>query len=309
MKVSLLCFCSFAVSLISCTADVEVGKVGWGRDLEKAYADADKSGKPVLVLFQEVPGCAGCKKFGKEVLSHPQVVEAIETEFEPVLVYNNRPGPDAEILKSFREPSWNYQVIRFLDSKGKDIIPRKDKVWTTEAVAGRMIEALRSANRKVPKYLEALAGRHAARNPDEIAFAMFCFWTGERKLGALEGVLSTEAGWIGGREVTHVVYDREVITLEKLVAQAASLDCAHQVYVSNKKDQAVLEKSRLKVGVIDGYRPAKQSDQKKQIYGSRLENLNLSEVQATKINAFARTDHATALQWLSPRQRAKFNKS
>ena len=35
---------------------VELGQVAWGRDLEQARSRSDQSGKPVLVLFQEVPG-------------------------------------------------------------------------------------------------------------------------------------------------------------------------------------------------------------------------------------------------------------
>ena len=34
----------------------ELGKVSWERDYEKGVARAAKSGKPLLVLFQEVPG-------------------------------------------------------------------------------------------------------------------------------------------------------------------------------------------------------------------------------------------------------------
>lgn len=35
---------------------VEIGAVKWSRDLEKALAASEKSEKPVLILFQEVPG-------------------------------------------------------------------------------------------------------------------------------------------------------------------------------------------------------------------------------------------------------------
>lgn len=35
---------------------VEVGKVKWGRDIDAALKESKKSGRPVLVLFQEVPG-------------------------------------------------------------------------------------------------------------------------------------------------------------------------------------------------------------------------------------------------------------
>ena len=37
-------------------AAVEVGTVKWGRDLDAALASSKESGKPVFVLFQEVPG-------------------------------------------------------------------------------------------------------------------------------------------------------------------------------------------------------------------------------------------------------------
>lgn len=97
------------------------------------------------------------RKFGLEVLTNPSLVEAIENEFYPVLVYNNRAGGmDEQLLKRFNEPAWNYQVIRFLDANGRDIIPRKDRIWTLSGVASRMIEVLTIANRPVPEYLKAL---------------------------------------------------------------------------------------------------------------------------------------------------------
>ena len=40
----------------SFAAPVEVGKVNWGRDLDAALQASKDSGKPVLLLFQEVPG-------------------------------------------------------------------------------------------------------------------------------------------------------------------------------------------------------------------------------------------------------------
>ncbi len=136
---------------------IEAGDVRWGRDLEAALKNSAKTGKPVLVLFQEIPGCSGVQKFGREVLTNPTLVEAIEKEFFPVLVYNNRKGGrDEELLRRFQEPAWNYQVIRFLNAAGRDVIPRKDRIWTTSGVASRMVEALEAANRPVPKYLENL---------------------------------------------------------------------------------------------------------------------------------------------------------
>jgi len=35
---------------------IELGAVNWGRDLEAAKKTSAKTGKPIMVLFQEVPG-------------------------------------------------------------------------------------------------------------------------------------------------------------------------------------------------------------------------------------------------------------
>lgn len=99
---------------------IEAGTVTWGRDLDAALTSSKQSAKPVFAFFQEIPGCAGCQQFGKDVLSHPLVVEAIETEFTPLLIHNNKPGKDAAALQRFKDPAWNYQVVRFLDSDAKD---------------------------------------------------------------------------------------------------------------------------------------------------------------------------------------------
>ena len=84
------------------------------------------------------------------------MVEAIEDNFIPVVVYNNK-AEDAAILKAFGEPSWNNPVVRFLDQNGKDLIRRKAGVWSTSGLAARMIASLKAANQKVPKFLETVS--------------------------------------------------------------------------------------------------------------------------------------------------------
>jgi hypothetical protein len=134
---------------------VEVGKVAWGRDFDAGQAEAKASGKPMLVLFQEVPGCKGCQRFGRQVMSDPKIVKAIQENFTAVLVCNNHPGKDAEVLKRFGEPAWNYQVVRFLTAEGRDLIPREDQVWTVPALSARMVKALEAAGRPMPAELRA----------------------------------------------------------------------------------------------------------------------------------------------------------
>jgi len=211
---------------------VENGTVRWTRDFEVNLAESRRSEKPIFLLFQEVPGCIGCKNFGNEVLSNPLLVEAIENEFLPVLVYNNRMGgKDEALLKRFGEPSWNFQVIRFLDAEGKDIIPRQDKIWNVADVAARMIEVLNTLGRPVPLYLQAIFLENDVANNGVAGFAMACFWTGEFKLGKIDGVVKTEAGWYDHREITLVTYNRELISRDALIAKAAEEKCAQSVYL------------------------------------------------------------------------------
>lgn len=285
---------------------VEVGLVRWQRDYEKSLVASKESGKPLFVLFQEVPGCAGCQKFGREVLSHPLLVEAIEREFIPVVVFNNRStGPDAKLRKKFDEPSWNYQVVRFLDGEERDIIPRRDKVWTVPAVAGRMIETLKQQERAIPNYLQTLVAADTSTH-EMAAFAMSCFWTGEYKLGKIDGVVATEAGWLDGREVTLVRYDTEQLTLEALATEAAKVRCAQKIYTRGGAKVAGLPSGRLN----RSYRTAQASDQKRQLI--RFPQLRripaLNEMQLAKLNAFAPTDLDLALEWLSPNQRKQIGR-
>ena len=213
----------------------ELGRVNWGRDLDTALAESAKTGKPTLVLFQEIPGCQTCRDFGRSPMSHPLLVEAIETEFVPVAVYNNRPGRDAEILKEYGEPPWNFPVMRFVDAGGGDILPRRERIWDAGSVARRLIEALTAAGREPPAYLRLAATEVAPGQVAKATFAMHCFWEGEARLGALDGVLATRAGWLEGNEVVEVVFDPTVRNYDRLVRSAQELDCARIVYAHDQE--------------------------------------------------------------------------
>jgi len=149
------------------------------------------------------------------------------------------------------------------------------------------------------------------KNHREIALAMHCFWTGEMGLGAIDGVVKTEAGWLDGREVTLVTYHNEVIQLPELIKKAAQIDCAHKVYLKTEGERAVAEKAgRFSLGRLDSsYRPAKASDQKRQLQGTRYALIKgLSPIQETKVNAFVRSNQKLAYQYLTRRQQQSLKK-
>lgn len=107
------------------------------------------------------------------MLSHPLLVEAIENEFVPVAIHNNKKGRDAKILKRFEEKPWNNPVVRFIDAGGKDLVARRGGVYSPVEIASRMVTALQTAKRPVPGYLRLLALGAMPKFLHKASFAMF----------------------------------------------------------------------------------------------------------------------------------------
>ncbi len=273
---------------------IEVGTVRWLRELSDALTHAADSQRPIFALFQEVPGCAGCQQFGAEVLSDPVLVDAIETEFVPLLIHNNTGGRDAEVLAQFGEPAWNFQVVRFLDAVGHDVIERRDRVWETGPVAARMIDALEATQRPVPGYLRLLEQQHSDRLRS-VFIAQPCFWVGEAALGGIDGVVTTEVGFMERLEVTHLRFDPLATTLEEILATGADRQVASVAFADGTAEPA----GGVPVHPISKFRRAPASDQFRQLQGRIPAGLN--PAQLTKLNAAA-VGRADISNHLSPRQ-------
>jgi hypothetical protein len=265
---------------------VELGSVTWGADPDAAREQSAEDGRPVFLLFQEVPGCRTCVDFGREVLSHPLIVEAVETEFVPVAVRNNVGGREKEIREAFREPACNFPVIRFLAADGSELLPRRDRIWSAGGVVERMAAALEAGDRAVPAYLALLRSELAADRLRTATFAMGCYWEGEAQLGAVDGVVTTRAVWSGGSEAVEVTFDPEVVGGDELAKRAEQVGCR----VTNGGGAP---------------RAAKEPDQKYYLAKKpELRRLSLTPAQAAKVNAALRFGEDPR-KWLSPRQRER----
>lgn len=210
----------------------ELGQVRWIRDLDAGRAESSISGKPILLLFQEVPGCSNCTRFGNSTLSHPLIVEAIETYFVPVCIYNNRDGKDSEALRTFEEPAWNNPVVRIVRANIQDIVLRMPNFNSSLQLVNGMRRALDMTGTAVPRYLELLEEELSAREAGlkTATFSMHCFWTGEGTFGAIPGVIETESGFQDGQEVVKVQFDPAVTSraeLEKLTQPKSMTACAN----------------------------------------------------------------------------------
>lgn len=275
---------------------VELGKVDWLRDFDQAKAQAAKSGKPILLLFDEVPGCGGCKRFGKLMLSHPLVVDAAEEAFVPMAVRNNSKGDaDAALVKTFGMPRWSYPEIRFLDPdnpgpKG-DLIPRAQNTWRKLVLPGRMVAALRKADRPVPPYLEILATETEAKSLKTACFWMSCYWVGEVKVGAADGVRAIRIGWLNKKEVVEVDFDPEVTSFEEL-AKLARESCGRKVgvFARSKEQLAAARKLDMPAKAVDDPVKTEKVRQKRMLMVRHPDVwfLPLSEYQAVRLNAVCR---------------------
>jgi hypothetical protein len=283
----------------------ELGLVHFGRDLEAGLAQAARQKKIVFLLFQEIPGCSTCKGFGAGPLSHPLLVEAIESEFVPVAIHNNKGGADQAALERFGEPAWNNPVVRFVDAGGKDVLPRAAGLWTESALASRMIAALGKRQAPVPDWLQIVVEETEDAATEQATFAMHCYWEGQGRLGALPGVLRVEPGSVGGEEVVEVTFRPRRIAYTDLVRQAERLDCALHVYTHSDTQAAA---ARAAVGsrakpLTAPMRAAEASEYLYHLQHSNLRFVPLTELQATRVNADL-SQSRDPLHWLSPRQRA-----
>lgn len=270
-------------------APPELGKVRWLRDLDQALAEAKTSNKPVLLLFDEVPGCSTVLGFGKDVLSHPEIVKIAERDFVPIAIFNNVKGRDREVLEEFSEPAWNNPVVRIIDHEKKPLAPRFAGEYSVRAFAKTLIAGLRAAKKDVPKELLVLAGLQAASTTEKATFSMYCFWECEARLGEIEGVVAARVGFLHGEEVVEVDFDPGVVDRKKLIERALQNDCARTVYTRSASEDALARsiagaKTRL---TQEPLRPSPK-DEKYYLARSKYRDVPMTEQQALRVNAALR---------------------
>lgn len=290
-------------SSVSNATPPELGKIAWIRGFDTAAKRAQVEKRPLLVLFQEVPGCSTCKNYGSQVLSHPLILDAVETLFIPAVVYNNVKGDDERTLKSFKESSWNNPVVRIITPDRKPLTQRLAGDYTVGGLASAMVEALEKDRREVPVYLRLLAGETSSRKRgvQKATFAMHCFWAGEVSLGDLPGVISTTPGFLKKKEIVEVEFDPNEISYATLVQEAKKFQCANNVFARNDAQHKEARKlvGSSAVRTDDAIRP----DKKPKYYLSKTayKYVPMTGLQAARVNAaiFQKKDPN---QFLSPRQ-------
>ena len=284
---------------------VELGQVKWFRNYDQAVQLSEQKNKPILILFQEVPGCSTCRNYGKNVLSHPLIVDAIEHEFIPLAIHNNKGGADKKVLQSFGEPAWNNPVVRIIDANRKELTGRIAAQYTQLDLVKGMQNAIQNSGRQVPAYLNLLVSHLEGEKikTEKATFGMYCFWTGESKLGDIDGVLSSQPGFMGGSEVVTVEYNPKVISYEELTREATKRACYDQIFVHSDKQKRTANE------LVKGNQIRKagsfRMDKDPQYYLSKsiYRYLPLLPIQASRINSGIAT-RTNVEAYLSPSQRS-----
>ena len=275
---------------------IELGKVDFLRDLSVAQTKARQEAKDIFILFQEVPGCPTCKNFGTQVLSHPHMVELIESRFIPLCIYNNHKGKDRLALQHFKEPSWNNPVVRIVTADLVDVVPRHSGKYTEQALLKTMKHALLARARTFPKYAQLYEDelRLITEKPESIFVEMYCFWSGEKQYGHSSEILYTEAGYMYGKEVVKIT-PIPGASLDPILKQGQKANCADRYY-SDKN----LSSNFVEYGGLPGkYR--KDPDDKYYLLHHPLRFLPMTHIQVTKINSAIGAGKDPHL-FLSPRQ-------
>ncbi len=280
----------------------ELGRVRWSGSLDEARAAAAREVLPVALLFQRVPGSEEARKFGETALSHPLLVEVLETEFVPVRAIKNDPLNES-ILERYGESDRGGPVLRILDAHGSDLVPRRDDVVDTHGLATRLIEVLGALGHAVPGYLQLVA-EETAPGPLERAWIEAPDRAeGEVHLANIPGVVGTRAAVFAGRDTIEVAFRPATLTFRDLLTKAAAVDAASFVFARTDAQldtaRRVLHGRARRIDETPEHAPLEQD--KPHLKRSHLRYLPLTPMQAMRINSDLATGHDPA-RWLSPRQ-------
>ena len=261
----------------------------FAEDLADGLREAARTRRPLLVLVSEPtddPGSDAADSLGEE-----RVAEAIEEHFVPVRIAPER-IPRGEPWP-YEQPGSETPTLLFLDADARQLVSRLDGTWTGGDVAREATIALRAVGAQPPDWLLLLVVELEDAPTRTAVFSMPCFWTGEARLGSIDGVVDTRAGWYAGREVVEVTYRPDLVSEKQLVTEAREARCAASAWAPDPEGA---------LPPLEGeVRAARRSDQLYALEHSRLRWLPITPLQARRING-ALADRRPVDRWLSPRQ-------
>eukprot|EP00522_Entomoneis_paludosa_P004269 CAMPEP_0172468200 /NCGR_PEP_ID=MMETSP1065-20121228/60854_1 /TAXON_ID=265537 /ORGANISM="Amphiprora paludosa, Strain CCMP125" /LENGTH=674 /DNA_ID=CAMNT_0013225553 /DNA_START=206 /DNA_END=2230 /DNA_ORIENTATION=+ len=291
------------------------------KNMVEAQHTALQNGQPLLAIETRIPGDVDA---GRDIFSHPLIVEACQTLVTPVV----RVVPEEqEDIEQFLKSNNNHPIcerapsgklcrtkVAFMDPKSGEFLrgPMYGDGLTVATFLSAMCDVLREFKAVVPKYLSLLCdqemgkvelpnpfySKNRAPRPRDYT-AYFCMEDsamGEVDFAALEGVFATRAAFIQGRRALEISYDSRKIAYCSLVRQALKLDYVTEggilYYKTNdERRSAQVEIARAEVEglniTLEEYKECKVKpdyDPKHALRKTALRFVPLSDIQATRAN-------------------------
>lgn len=285
-------------------------------DLQEALKDASDCLKPVFSLQALIPGDVHA---GRDLFSHPLLVEAVETLFVTCSTVTHEP--------TARSPSGHLCCTRvqILDPDlGDELVPliSGDDLTRTGLITA-MIKALEAMSLIVPTYLrllleeeqglQALVRGHDTRPRHHSAvFAVQDVALGEAVFGGLQGVLATRVGRIHQQHIVEVTYDSLELSYSVLVRYALQQRVGDVIFYQCNEERMVasIESVRVraahsKVQKFDpkSIRGQTVYDPKHALRKTPMRFVPLTDLQATRANNLIQSGNFNqAVHLLSPRQ-------
>jgi hypothetical protein len=285
-----------------------------------ALDDSRKTCRPVLLVQAEIPGDTDA---GREIFSHPLIVEAADSLF--TTVFNKDEDYSCSASRSASRKSRRTRV-GFFDELGIEIGQSLSADMLTRAgIAEAMIATLEACDQPVPvpKYLRLLYDEERGRiKPGPLGLPVPCYHRavfgmddstlGEVEFAGLEGVISTRAGFVTRQKVVEVIYDRGRLSFGSVIHYALKHRIGDIIYyqTNDERISALIEIKRVKespevtefLGIIQ-----LDKDSKRALRKSPLRFVPLTDLQATRANRLAHLNRFDeAMHLLSPRQEMIF---
>jgi hypothetical protein len=282
----------------------ELGYMDFEYDsLAEALEVGAETKKPIFSFQAVLPGDIAT---GRDIFSHPLIVEAAESLFV------THRSTTEKALPMARAPSGRICSTRvyLLDpDTGHELVPliSGDSLTKTGLISA-MIQALEARSGKVPKYLQLLLqeetgyvdlhkiGDETTTRPRNYhaVFAMQDSALAEAEFGGLDGVLATRVGAIDRQKVVEVTYDSKELSYSELVRHALKKMFADVVYYQSNEERvaAVIEVTRvnsIKAQVRQFHQVTttikRQYDPKHALRATPMRFVPLTDLQATRANS------------------------
>ncbi len=282
-----------------------LGRVRWLSDYNTALLKMAEENKPMLVYILGNTGNDVLSVRRNEILSHPLIVEAIESNFIPVAV---SPAVAAEhSILSLPGDTKTGTAMSIVGTDGHPKSKNSDDAAWMKHLTGIMLDALQQEGMAAPVYLKLVNEEfNAAEKRESAVITLHCFWSGEVELGIEHGIVYTEPGYIGDKEALYLEFNGSAISYEDILKSSLDLNLINEAFPMNEQQSTaahgIMPDKKVVDTTADAFVPApRKASYKRYLSKSIYRFVPMTEKQAIMVNNALFLDEDPS-EFLSPRQ-------